>query len=186
MKAGFMKQRVSKKKTGIDLLPPWARNAKARRKQILILAVAHVFVVLVGLVFFLGAWNRQIWSYTSELTARIAAFDTASVEVAERLCAARVEVVYIDKFLVDAIPVVFNGKWMDFILKAVPEGAVISRIDYGGNRFLIVGEAEDINVIEAHMADMSKFFSYVWLGWIMRREDGFYSYEVRSVVGESE
>lgn len=165
-------------KTHIDLLPPWAKKAKARRKHIIILAVVQIAVIfaLSGTALLLHTLEQRAWAHARELSERVAAFAPAPAELAEALQAARVEAVYIEQFL-ENVPGYMDISPVEKILEATPVGATLLRVDYTGQDFLLIGTTDDINIIETHRTNLSQFF-YVTPGRITRTDET-YTYEIR-------
>ncbi|MDR0272015.1 MAG: hypothetical protein LBI27_01670 [Clostridiales bacterium] len=164
-------------KRQIDLLPPWAQNAKTSRKRIKIMAIAQIFIllVLIAIVFTLKIAERETWNYSRELSARIAAFDSMPMEIAEELYAARVVLEYSEEIYAN----VFNSEWLDQIIEAAPEGAALARLEYNAAEIIVAGIAEDLLAVEAYRASLSEIFTYVQQGRVTRMQDGDYTYEIR-------
>jgi hypothetical protein len=155
----------------IDLLPPWAQKAKARRKRIKILAAvqAVVFLLLATVIFFAKASEREAWNEYHTLSAKIDAFDPGHSRLADELAVARAET-YIEAF---------DSDWLDFILDSTPDGAVLQALSYNDSGFLISARTHDILTIEAHIANLSESFTYVSSGRLARMESHVYAYEIK-------
>jgi hypothetical protein len=169
-----------KERHEIDLLPEWARNAKARKSLITKLALVQValFVLMIAGIFLLREADENARANVMEIYARISARSTAPVEVARELETARAQTVYIEEFFADFLPACVAANALDSVYLATPEGVNITRISYERGEILITGEAEDLLCVEEHRATLSYAFMYVHMGRITRA-DNVYTYEIR-------
>ncbi|MCL2223752.1 MAG: hypothetical protein FWB96_02155 [Defluviitaleaceae bacterium] len=164
----------------IDLLPVWARNAKARKSLIKKLAVVQivVFLLLIAGIFLLNDRERQMQERYAELYARLAALCDSPSEAAERLRVARLEGEYIYEFVAGFLPADFAAVSLEAIRLATPQNSTMTRINYERQEILIVSETSDLTSAETHRANLSQSFAYVHMGRITRTGDG-YTYEIR-------
>ncbi|MCL2577588.1 MAG: hypothetical protein FWE27_06015 [Defluviitaleaceae bacterium] len=169
----------------MNLLPEWAQKAKARKSLIKNLAFAQtaIFLLLITGIFLLNAWEKQIRNHHSELSKKLSAFDTAPSEMAAELQSARTQATYIEEFLSEILPAAFDVNSLDFIQSATPENTSLTRINYEHQELLIVSRTNDLNNAETHRANLSQFFSYVYVGRITRTDDD-YTYEMRIPIDE--
>jgi len=162
-------------KTHINLLPPSAQSAKNFRKRVKILLLAQVgiFLLIAAGVFRLINAERDVWPEATALSERVAALAPAAEEAARANA--------IREIFADALPVVFDGEWLDLLLLAIPDEVTLIRIDYNQGDMLITAETADINIIETHRANMAQIFTYVRQGRITRIDEGLYAYEIRVI-----
>lgn len=167
-------------KKHIDLMPPWAQEAKGRKSLIKILAVIQgaIFLLLIALAFALNYWKQQTQDLAETLSRQIAEFDSEPSRVAAELQATLIEISYEGEFLAAISSSSFVASHLEFIYEATPENVEILRIDYSRQELLIVSVAADLNIAEQHRANLSSYFTYVSTGRITRTEGG-YTYEIR-------
>ena len=171
----------------IDLLPPWARNAKNKKMKIIVFSIVQIFILLFLIVFILllNMKERRTWDYSRELSEKLSAFDSAPLEAAEELQYAYTANAYIDDMLSDALPIIFKEEWLDFILMSIPEESNLTRFEYNAREIFIACITNDIHIIETHRVNLSEFFTYVRQGSVTHNE-GLYAYEIRVYVDEEE
>ena len=162
----------------INLLPPWAKKAKAQRRLTKIFAAIQIAVIFVLFAAWLAlnALTEQAWARSREISQRIDALDSAPAEMAEALQTARAEAIYIYAFL-EIQPAYLDAEALDLIVAATPSNTTLLRLDYAAQIFLLTATAYDINIIEQHRANLTEFF-YVTSGHITRT-NGVYVYEMR-------
>ncbi|MCL2356178.1 MAG: hypothetical protein FWC70_03315 [Defluviitaleaceae bacterium] len=161
----------------INLLPPSAKNAQKFRTRIKILLLAQcgIFLILAAVIFYLNNAEREVWHNSRVLSEKVSAIASAADDAAGE-SAAR-------EMFADAMPIIFEGDRLDDILFAIPQSAVLSRIDYNRNELLISAYTADINIIEQHRVNMTRFFTYVRPGRI-RGDAEQYFYELRVIFEE--
>ena len=168
----------------IDLLPPAARESKARRKQAVSIFCAQIMVLLIVAAgfFVLLLREQRATENILMLNTSLAAFDPAPAEVAARLDAARSIVAYIEELMYATPP--FRQEWLEIVAESVPEGAEIIGMDFRGQSLSLSGTAASIELIEQHRLGLGLYFSYVRSGGIARTDYG-YTYELTVLLEES-
>jgi hypothetical protein len=169
----------------IDLLPVWAREAKARRVLIKILAVvqAVIFLLLIATVFLLNAWENQEQIRYAQLTEKLATRDPAPALLAEELHYVRAQAHYIQDFLAEILPAEFYSNWLRYIYRSTPENSTVQRIIYSHQQFQIIARTQYLANAHAHNANLTPYFTYVNTGRITFTDYG-YTYEIFIFVGE--
>jgi len=167
----------------INLLPPWAKQAKAQRRFIKILAAVQVaiFIVLAGVALLLHTLEERVLAQSRQLSNTIAAFDSAPAEMLAALHAARAEAVYIEQFL-EVIPDYFDAYVVGQIIATTPPNVNFLRLDFNGRHFTLLASVSDINTAEVHRQALAEFFD-VTLGGLTLVGDA-YVYEFQLVQSE--
>jgi len=160
----------------IDLLPPWAQDAKLRRKRIIIMVITQIAVfLLLGIsLAYINMRVRQTYDYAHALTEKLNALEQTPSEIAQQLQSARI--IEIHEYI---LPAVFKSEWLDFILDSTPENTFISRIDYNMQEISLNASTADLNNIQAHLTNLRSHFENVTQGNITRVDGGYYSYEIQ-------
>ena|GEM_PF-2418993 len=165
--------------TNIDLLPPQAKKAKARRslvKRLVAIQVA-IFALLIAAVFMFGALENHAHLRHSLLYSKISAIGSSPTETALKLQQIRTQVAYINEFFADQLPTYSISTALQLIHTTTPENVTLARITYHRGEILLESHAHNLATAEAHILLILQHFEYAQMGRITLTEHR-YTYEI--------